>query len=253
LNPPDRFPNAIGSRLDIGLRTRGEDQLWEADTTRAYVEFAFDYGDAFAGDLDHPYDHFAFLMQVNFGDASSVGRVEGNGYLAGLLVKDTPRIRHFLGAYHRYDYVNTRALEFGGQSFTAGLISRFEAQNGLVLRTEVHAGPLLLGGASSDHESVSGRSYDYGPGFSARVAARFGRDGWSYLQASHEQFWIHAISGNEADHHILATRLRGAIPLRGSFGVGLEYVLYNAERTYADYEDVSSRNPQSRLFVTWMR
>lgn len=253
LNPPDRFPNHVGSRLDVGLRTRGEDRIWEADTTRAYVEFSFDYGDAFAGDLDHPYDHFDFLIQLNFGDASTIGRVEGNGYLAGIMVKDTPTVRHLLGAYQRYDFINTRALEFGGQSFTAGLDSRFESESGFVLRTEVHAGPLLIGGASSDHQSVSGRSYDYGPGFSARVGARFGRDGWRYLQASHEQFWIHSVSGNAADHHILVTRLRGAVPVRGSFGVGLEYVLINAERTYADYADVSARNPQSRVFVTWMR
>ncbi len=251
LNPPDRLPRHFTTTLDAGLRTRGEDRLWVADTTRAYVQFAFDHGDPFAGDRDHPYDHFDFLIQLNFGDAAAIGRVEGNGYLGGFMVKETPAVSHLLGAYHRYDYVETRSLEFGGQSFTAGLTSRFATPDGLVLRTEVHAGPLLLGGASSDHASVSGRSYDYGPGFSARVAASFGRDDWHYLEMSHEQFWIHSVSGNVADHHILTTRVRAAVPLRAGFGLGAEYALMNAERTYEAYADVSARAPQTRLFATW--
>lgn len=251
LNPPDRFPAALDLRLDVGLRTRGEDRLWVADTTRAYVKLEVDHGSPFAGDLAHPYDHFDFLMQLNVGDASTIGRIEGNGYLAGIMLKDTRPVSHFLGAYHRYDFVNTRALEFGGQSVTAGLDSRFRTTGGLELRTGVHAGPLLLGGASADGQNVSGRSYDYGPGFSARLAAHFGRDGWDYLQMSHEQFWIHAVSGNEADHHILVTHLRGAVPLGGGFGLGAEYVLINTERRYPDAPDQSPRAPQTRVFATW--
>lgn len=250
-NPPGRFPASVAVRLDAGLRTRSEDRLWAADTTRAYLEVAVDHGSPFTGDHDHPYDHFDFTLQLNFGDASTIGRVEGNGYLAGAMLKDSDRVRHFLGAYHRYDFVNTRALEFGGQSVTAGLDSRFQSGD-LELRTGVHLGPLILGGSSSDHESVSGRSYDFGPGFSARVSADLrGPRGWSYLQVSHEQFWLHAVSGNAATHHLLISRVRAAAPLREGFGLGAEYVLFNAERRYTDYPDVSARAPQTRLFGTW--
>ena len=120
-----------------------------------------------------------------------------------------------------------------------------------MLRTSVHAGPILLGGMSSDYESVSGRSYDYGPGVSARVAATFGRDNQSYLKVSHEQFWIHAISGNNADHFHSLTRLRFNAPLRLNVGLGAEYLLILSERTYQDYPDVSARLPQTRIFFTW--
>lgn len=251
VNPPDRYPATVAARMEVGLRTRGEERLWVADTTRVYVEYAFDYGSPFAGDAEHPYDHFDFLMQINFGDASTIGRIEGNGYLAGMMLKDTDRVSHFLGAYHRYDFVNTAAMEFGSQSFTAGLDSRFRSDSGLRLQTGVHAGPILLGGVSSDHASVSGRSYDYGPGFSLRLAAKFGRDSWDYLRMSHEQFWIHSVSGNEADHHVLVTRLGAAVPVGARFGLGAEFVLRNAERRYVDFEDVSARNPQTRVFSTW--
>ena len=250
-NDPDRFPRVFRSRIDVGLRTRGEERLWEADTTDVFVEFEFDYGDPFAGDLEHPYDHFDFLIQMNFGDKSTIGRVEGNGILGAHVLKDTEESSHILGAFHRYDFVNTNALEFGGQTLTAGLNSRFQTVHGLELRTELHAGPIILGGTSSDYESVSGRSYDYGPGVSARVAATFGRDGQSYLKVSHEQFWIHAISGNNADHFHSLTRLRFNAPLRLNVGLGAEYLLILSDRTYQDYDDVSVRLPQARIFFTW--
>lgn len=250
-NDPDRFPRVFTSRLDVGLRTRGEEQLWEADTTEVFVEFEFDYGDPFAGDLEHPYDHFDFLIQLNFGDKSTIGRMEGNGILGATTLMESEEASHLLGAFHRYDYVNSYAIEFGGQAITAGLNSRFRTAHGLELRTELHAGPVLLGGTSSDYESVSGRSYDYGPGAAARVAASFGRGGWPFLRVSHEQFWIHSVSGNRADHALSATRFRFTAPLRFNVGLGAEYVLLLAERTYKDYPDVSARRPQARVFFTW--
>ena len=65
-------------------------------------------------------------------------------------------------------------------------MSRFETSHGMEMRTEVNAGPILLGSVTSDYPSVSGRSYDYGPGALALLSASFGRDGWDYLHASHQ-------------------------------------------------------------------
>jgi len=251
-NPPDRFPKNFASRMDLGLRTRGEERLWEADTTDVFVEFEFAYGDPFFGDLGKPYDNFDFELQLNFGDKTSIGRVEGSGNLAGVFLKEAPAASHILGAFHRYDYLNTNALEFGGQSVTAGLESRFANEAGLELRTSVQVGPLLLAGASSDYASVSARDYDFGPGLAARVAAEFGRGGWSFLQVSHEQFWLHAISGNVVDHYVSFTRLRATLPLKFNIGFSAEYTLSLAEREYRDYPDVSVRQPQMRAALTWL-
>ena len=252
LNPTDRFPDNFRSRLDIGLRTRGEDRLWEADTTDVYLAFDFEYGDPFFGDLGKPFDNFDFSIEVYFGDKTSVGDVEGTGNLAGLFLKETREASHIIGAFQHYDYVNTNALEFGGQSITGGLLSRFESESGLELRTRVELGPMLLGGASSDYESVSGRSYDYGPGPTARFAASFGKRGWEFLEISHHQFWIHSISGNKVDHHVSRTRARLSLPVKYNIGLGLEYRLDLSESDYQDFPDVSKRNPQSRVYLRWI-
>jgi len=33
----------------------------------------------------------------------------------------------------------------------------------------------------------------------------------------------------------------------------LEYDLYNAERSYAEFPDVSQRSPEYRLYVSWIQ
>jgi hypothetical protein len=202
--------------------------------------------------MGKPFDFFDFQLQLNFGDKTAIGRAEGAGNLAGMFLKETEPTSHIIGAFHRYDYLNTNALEFGGQSLMAGLLSRFETSTGLELRTDIQLGPMLLGGVSSDHESISGRSYDYGPGVSARFAAAFGRGGWDYFRFSHEQFWIHVINGNRADHYVSFTRFRFTAPIRYNIGLMGEYVLNLSERTYQDYDDVSVRDPNLKVAVTWL-
>ena len=252
-NSPDRFPKNYTTHMDVGLRTRGEDKVATNDTTDFYLEFGFDYGDPFFGDLGKPYDSFDFEFQLNFGDKTKMGRVQSSGNLAGMFLKESEKTDHILAAYQRYDYVNTNALEVGGQSFTAALLSRWAWDSGFELRTDVQLGPMLLGGSSSDYESISGRSYDYGPGTVARIGAELRRKGWTWLMFRTEHFWIHSISGNPADHHVVLSRLRLAVPIIHNIGAGAEYYLALADRKYsrADMPDVKKRNPQAKVFLTF--
>jgi hypothetical protein len=251
-NPRDRHPGYYRVRWDVGLRTVSDDRLFDADTTKAYMKFDFDYGDPFFGDMGKPYQNFDLLLQLNFSDRSTIGRFESNGMLAGTMIKDAPEASHIVSAHLHHDFINTNQIEFGAQAFSAGLLSRFETRHGMTLQTRLHAGPILLGAVTSDHPSVSGRSYDYGPGVLATFSAAFGRDGWDYLYADHQQFWVHAISGNAADHFVSMTRLRLAMPAWRGIGLGGEYVLTLADRTYRDYPDVSVRLPQMRVFAKFV-
>lgn len=252
-NPRDRHPRGYAARWDVGARTVSDDRLFSAsDTTKAYMKFEFDYGDPFMGDMEKPYDSFDLLLQLNFSDASTIARFESNGMLAGTYLKESDEASHIVSAHLHHDFINTFQIEFGAQAFSAGLLSRFETKHGMEMRTELNAGPILLGAVSSDYESVSGRSYDYGPGFLATFSAAFGRDGWDYIYAGHQQFWVHSVSGNAADHFISMTRLRLAMPAFDGVGLGFEYVLNLSERTYRDYPDVSSRMPQMRLFAKFV-
>ncbi len=252
-NPPGRFPNSYRSRMDLGLRKTADDQLWaNNDTTGAYVEFSFDYGDPFYGDMESPFDHFDLDLQLNFKDASMIGRAQLNGLLAGTFLEESAPVSHIVGALHHFDYVNNSKFKFGAQSLGAGLLSKYETSHGLEIRTELHANVIILGASLSDYKTFSGREYDYGPGFSAEFAAEFGARGWQFLRVSHEQYFIHTVNGTDSDHNLGATRIALNVPITANIGGGVEYVLYTSEKKYHDFEDVSARAPQLRIFTTML-
>ncbi|MEN8005882.1 MAG: DUF3943 domain-containing protein [Candidatus Krumholzibacteriota bacterium] len=253
-NSPDRFPANYSSQMDIGFRTVADDQLWQTDTTRVYMKFDFEYGDMFFGDMDQPFDSFDMDLQLNFADVKLVGRVEVNGMLAGTFLKETDPSSHILAGFLRYDYLNNSKVEFGAQSLGAGLMSRFETDSGLEIRTELHTNAIILGANKSDYRSTSGRTYDYGPGAGVDLAARIGRNGWHYLHVGHTHSWIHTVNGNDADHFLGESFVRMELPIRFNLGLGLEYRLINSRRNYhlEGLDDVNERIPELRLATTWL-
>ncbi|MCP4292005.1 MAG: DUF3943 domain-containing protein [bacterium] len=251
-NQPDRFPNEFRTELDVGARTIGEGYIGDTDSTGAYLQFEFDYGDPFFGDMEAPFDHFDFQLQLNFNDSSAIGRIAANGLLGGTFLHESESASHIIAAFHHFDYLNNSKMEFGDQSFGVGFLSRFDTGHGLELRTEVHLSAIILGGTSSDYSQITGRSYDYGPGASAGFSASFGAEGWNFLRVSYEQNFIHAVNGSQAGHFLSDFRARLNIPMTQTLGAGLEYVLQTSDRKYNLYPDVYVRNPQTRVFCTWL-
>lgn len=248
-NPPGRFPSVLGLRLEAGLRTVGQEEFGQADTTRAFLDFSFAHGDPFQGDLERPFDHFDFGIQVNFNDQSPLGQVRAKGLLHGGTVRRTESTHHILAAFQHFDYIDNRAYEFGGQSLGAGFLSRFTTEHGYELRTELYLNALLLGATLSDYLAFTGREYDYGPGLGFKIAAGFGRNGWRFVDFSHTHFWIHSVNGNQTEHYISLTRIKLSVPVTRHLAVGTDYLLYLAEGRYDDYPDISRRNPQLRAYL----
>jgi hypothetical protein len=250
-NPPDRLPNFFGSEIEVGLRTVGQDRIWDADTTRVYINFDFRYGDPFRGDINKPFDSFDFGLQINFADESVIGRGQAKGLLAGTTISESENSQHILAAYHHYDYVNNRAYQFGGQSIGASLLSRFPSrrENGLELRTRLHLNGMILGATKSDYLSLSGREYDYGPGLGFKFDAGLSRRNVSLFYVSHEQYYIKTINGTDSDHNLSITRARLTVPIWGMYGIGLDYQLYLRESLYTEFADVSQRSPEFRVFL----
>ncbi len=249
-NSSERFALNYRSQMDMGVRQTGEYKLWDADTTRVYLRFEFDYGDPFFGDMNIPYDHFDLDLQLNFGDKSVIGGLQVNGLLAGTFLSETTNSSHILAAWHHFDYISNYQFEFGAQSIGGGLLSRFETSSGLELRTYLDLSAIILGASSSDYANLSGRDYDYGPGASAIFEAEFISNGHQFLTINHEQYFIHTVNGTRSEHHFSITTARVAVPLHKNWSIGAEYQLMLAKRLYKDFEDVSVRRPEMRFFAT---
>jgi len=252
-NPPGRIPEYGGMRLDLGLRVLGDERLWQASSSKFFVRFAAVHGDPFREEVKRPFDHFNFTFHVNHDNSPhTIAQITTVGYLFGGEVSRSERSQHILAAYQHSDYLDNEAFTYGAQSFGASLLSRFLTASGFETRTEFHTNAIILGASKSDYFSISGREYDYGSGVGYKFNASFGRGGREYLAVGHAGAYIYSLSGNDAQHFLNTTYLRTSIPIRDYFVFGSDYVVYNANRQYADYDDVHTRNPELRAYVSWI-
>ncbi len=252
-NPPDRFPAYGGMQLDVGARVLGDERLWQAASAKLFFRFAATHGDPFREEMKRPFDHFKFVFHVNHENKPhSIAQITTVGYLFGSEVSRSERAQHILAAYQHSDYVDNEAFTYGAQSFGASFLSRFVTERGFETRTEFHTNAIILGASKSDYFSISGREYDYGSGFGYKFNASFGRGGREYFSLGHSGAYIYSLSGNDAQHFLNTTYLRASVPIRDYFVFGSEYVVYLADRRYADYPDVNTRNPELRAYVSWI-
>jgi hypothetical protein len=248
-NPPDRFPEHGGMRLDVGARVLGDERLWKASSSKLFLRLSANYGDPFLDTMERPFDHFDFTFHLNFDNAPHrIAQIKSMGYLFGSEVSRSERAQHILAAYQHFDYVDNEAFTYGAQSVGASFLSRFLTDRGFETRTEFHANAIILGASKSDYFSISGREYDYGSGVGYKFNASIGR----YFSLGHSGAYIYSLNGNAAQHFLNLSYLRATIPIRDYFVFGSEYVLYLADRHYADYPDVHTRNPELRAYVSWV-
>jgi hypothetical protein len=251
-NPPDRSPNFLQVDLKFGARTLGDQNLWTSRATKPFFAFAFLYGDPFQEIRGDPFDHFRFAMQLNFNNSPHlVGLMETEGLLFASDVNKSATSHHIISSFLHFDYIDNEAYTYGGQSLSASYLSEFKAGEHFHANTILDLQYILLGASKSDYFNLSGREYDYGPGFGFKFGAMFWIDRYEFMSISHQGRWIHSINGNKADHYVTLTRIRLDYRIRGNVGVGAEYMHYVADRRYEDYPDVHAKNPELKLHLSW--
>jgi hypothetical protein len=249
-NPANRFPETLGINLEFGVRTEGEDRIWEDPVARGYLRTDLAYGDVFDSRRHDPFSSFLFSAQINFADATPIGQFDARGILAGRDLHETETSRHILAAYHHFDYIDNQAVKFGAQSVGSTIQSEFHAAHGegrLRLRTRLDGNVVLLGATESDYATFTGRDYDYGPGFAVKLATGFQFNELPIFILSTSNTFLHSINGTDADHFISSSRVRVQVPVYQNYGLAVDYVLFLRNSQYADYDDVDKRSPEVRL------
>jgi hypothetical protein len=249
-NPPGRFPESFQAVLRGGLRFTGEESLDNADTTRFFARLRAVHGDPEGGECRKPFDVFSLDAQVNFDDARPLGRVKSIGLLHSWETHRGARASMVFAIVNNFDYINNRAYTYGGESVGGSWLARVKS-DAWTLNAGAGLNWIILGGTSSDYASYTGRSYDYGPGGGATFYAVLRHRGGGLLALESDLYLLRIMNGTEANHLLAENRLTLGLPLRGPLGIGTEYSVYHAERNYADFADVSKRNPQLTAYLSW--
>jgi len=251
-NPKDRFPSSFGGEFRLGTRTLGDEKIWKDEATKAFVSFNFRHGDPFHGGSLKPFEAFRFGIDLTFDNKPrGISRITFPGVIAGRATGEKGGAQHVLALSQRMDYLDNKAYNFGGQQLGFSWLTRGWRLWGSDVRTEAHANWMILGGVRSDYPNITNREYDYGPGLGYILSATFGLKGHDFLRLGHAGYWVHSVNGNEADHYTNFSLVRADLPIRGGLDLAAEYLLYLAERRYRDFPDVSARNPELKLFLSF--
>ncbi len=251
-NPPDRHPGTLGLVVQAGARSaRDSSAVRDRTTPSILVDVA--YGDPFRTRYERPFDVFTARMQVS-PDGGGVNLLRVRGRLwAKELTDPAEDDRAFLTVNQQLEYIHTAAYKFGGQSVEAGLVAGLGFFLGIDVRMEAFAEGLMLGAVDAPQGGIPGseRTYDFGPGVGATVAASFVGGGATVVSARGHWGYLHSVSGSPADHYLRASGFQLVIPATHEVGFGAYAGWFQRRSDYRGQPGETASFPELRFFVTW--
>lgn len=224
---------------------------------RPFVELVYEHGSPFDVDFGRPYDAFDFRFSANFSPAQNfIDQAQVAGLLARHDLRRTSQSQLVVGAFQRYDYRNTKFYASGGQSFGGALLYRRLLGGGATapateLRLGLQLDGLVLGGISSEHADVVGRSYDYGPGLSSAFSSELRHAGRTLARFDVRARWLHSVNGADADHLAIEETVAVALPVTRHVDVAGDVALWGRRSRYRQLPGVTRRITEMRLYLTW--
>ncbi|MGH9262799.1 MAG: hypothetical protein ACRD08_23350, partial [Acidimicrobiales bacterium] len=174
------------------------------------------------------------------------------GNLAAHELSRSDRSQHQLAAFMIYEFLSSPIVEFGGQGFQGGLVSRWGDPHGFRIQGELLAAGYPIVATQSDYfVTLEGRDYDYGVGLGGNAMLAAIWEGTGIIQARGRMLWEPILSGFNGDHYQYAATLEGRLYLRGRLGVGASLTAYHRKSVYDDFADVSADATQIRAYASF--
>jgi len=251
-NPADWRPSVIQGAVDIGFRhASGTSSLYGSGSKdQFFSEFRLWYGDMVDDLRKAPFSHFDFMAQLassNRGSALAVLR--SNGTLGGWTLGEGQTSKHQIGVLMNYDYFSNPAYEYGAQSISAGLISRWKRPGRFSTRLEILPRVVVMGATLSDVVSpMTGRDYDFGPGVGVTARLILSWQGRGRIETGYVNSYIKTVNGADSEHFEDALGIEGRVRLLKRLGAGVRYVNYHRNSYYKGFPDVRVNSPQLMFF-----
>jgi len=265
-HPNDWVPDELSNFLSVGARRVGDGRLSDGSETHAFAEMDLTYGSILDLERQKPFDFFTLGVQINARDKKPLGRLVIRGNLWHKDLKRTESVTSKFLIVQDFDYHNNNAYEFGGQSVSAMWLARRSLSERVQLTTEVSGSWMIMGAVDSEfalEAEVPGlrerlREYDFGTGVGGRLGGTVFLDGRRLFDAAYRVTWLNTLNGSnangeDANHVIQSATVRTLIPVSGAWGVGVDgsVFLRNSYFSQVDFEKISSRTPELRVYATW--
>ena len=265
-SPYDRIAPFLTNHLLAGVRVIGEgESITDSTEIHGFIEFDFRFGSVFDDGRRKPFDWFNVSVQGNFGDEEFLGRLQIKGNMFSKDLKKSEKTQHVFAVAQDYDYINNNLFQFGGQSVSPGIWSRWTVSDKFRLVTRLEAFLMLMGAVNSEFAFLAElpdvsrlREYDYGPGVGGGASITAQIAGKPVATLFYRMQWISVVngssdSGGDANHYVHFGGIRANVPIYKGFGLGADAFVFlrNSFFDAPELEDTSQRVPQVRLYGTW--
>jgi hypothetical protein len=203
-----------------------------------------------------PFDFFRWYFALNFGgEQPPIGQFRIYNILTGNVKRYDNGSAFLWGFFKNYDFLENNVYQLGSVSIGPGIGYRTPPRKSLQYMGTLNVALAPMGAANSDYAEGyrvafldSARTYNMGPGAHAKMEHVI-RWSWGSFYLGYSFWWIHTWDGAPGDEYIGMWTPRLRIRLYKRWYVGLEYLIYHREGRYDDYDNVSMRNNEQRLFI----
>jgi hypothetical protein len=263
-DPDERTPGYFGMRMDGGYRAVGSEGSLQSPSDGAFAALHVGYGDAFGGRRGGAFDVFELDMQLNFSDRNLLGELAIRGNLLTRSLKQGDGAEHAWAVVQGYEFDNTNAYQYGSQTVSARLESRWPMSAGSEIRTRFQGGVTILGTLDSEFDfdgrvPIAGslRNFEYGPGLDGRVEIE-ARAGRARLGASWRTTWLGTVNdtpvnGGDAVHWLHWGKATGLVPIGDRIAVGSDVSIFVRDSGYRLEGLIPARLtvPEIRIYGSW--
>jgi len=249
VSPPKAPVHGI---ITLGGQARGQNADFENAKSGPSMDFSLVYGTPFTeGQARQPFDYFPIEFTLRFQNKTYL-TVYGYSLLLGKELKAKGNQNHLLGLFQHYDYINTEAIELGGSSLCAGLVSRFDLSKTTRLTLTPQLGWMILGVSNNEYIVEDLRDYNYGTGLTAKLDALFNFQKYGLLLLRWAHYSIYALEGAKGTDRLNVLTAEYSIPVWKTVAVGLQYQHYRRNSDYRDFPDVNKFLYGFRLQLSYL-
>ena len=252
--PPEQSqPSSFHAEVAAGYRHLGDGA---DEANQALLSLRADYGDAFAGEIEKPFDSFSLGIDLNVPAEFPISRFEERGILKGWELSDSHApARHILGISLGYEYRNDEVVSFGSEVVAVGLRSRYALGHDLYAESGVGADvfPLAAIRTTDAVDPTSGRNYDYASGGGLSVDGRLLNAGREIASLAYRVAWTATADGPSTTNTLQWFRASGVVPVGRAFGLGASYSWYQRRTSYLAAAPQRRSQSDWRVFVSrWL-
>jgi len=255
-NPADWRPSRIFGSFDVGYRSAtGGDNLGNDGTTGVgFLSGTLFYGDQVDDLGKSPFSAFHASFEIASepqGERGRFAKLTARGNLGAHQLSRSAKSSQQLAMFMSYEFLSTESIEFGGQGFEGGLVSRWGDPKGFRIQSEVLGAAYPIAATQSDYfVSLEGRDYDYGLGFGGNLRLSAIWEGLGAIDARARMLWEPVLSGFNGDHYLYSASLEGRVYARGRLGVGASVTAFHRKSAYDAFPDVTADGTQIRAYAT---